>query len=195
MADYVNNARLREVVIEYNNNNIYDTGEWCSGYSKRMRSKFDNEKLSDEKFSLSKSFINDKIKRINELQERYSKMTDEEKREHEKKLMKIKEELTEYVSLMVQGRIVSFKLFNTLRNKEDIDDISQDAIITVYTYINRYDESRCSSAFSFITQLITNSILLSLGQIKDRDEQLVTGLEHFDNLRASDENTSIHNFT
>jgi DNA-directed RNA polymerase specialized sigma24 family protein len=74
-----------------------------------------------------------------------------------------------------------------MRNYDDINDIVQDAFITVMTYINRYNDEQATSAFAYVTQLATNSILFSLNEIKEREEKMVTGLDFFENLNTLDD--------
>ena len=80
-----------------------------------------------------------------------------------------------------------------MRNFDDINDIVQDAFITVMTYINRYNDEQATSAFAYVTQLATNSILFSLNEIKEREEKMVTGLDFFENLNTLDDPHSTDN--
>lgn len=187
MAEYVNNERLREVVNQYNNLNIYDKGEWCAAYLQRLENKHANNKVDDNKFILGRDFIIKKVKQIEDLQAHYASLNSEEKRRFDLDFERIKNEMCEYFILIINGRINSFKLRTSLRNPEEIDDIVQDALICVLNYINRYDEARGTSAFAFVTQLATNSIKLSLNQIKEREKRMVSGLDYYENLNTTDE--------
>ena len=189
MADYVNNARLREVINLYNNLNINDKGDWCAAYLQRLSNKHSNQKVTDEKFKLGKEFIVNKVKTIEALQQRYAAFTPEERRKFDLEFEKIKNEMCEYFLLIINGRSNSFKLRTSLRNPEDLDDIIQDALICILNYINRYDESRGTSAFAFVTQLATNSIILSLNQIRENEKRMVSGLDYFDNINTIDDPT------
>lgn len=187
MAEYVNNTRLREVVNLYNSLNVNDDGSWCAQYLQRLTNKHSNSKINDDKFKLGRDFIVNKVKSIEDLQCRYATMNPEEKRKFDLEFEKIKNELCNYLMLIINGRVNSFKLRTSLRNPEDLDDIIQDALICVLRYINRYDPARGTSAFAFITELATNSIKLNLNQIKERDERMVSGLDYFDNINTIDD--------
>jgi DNA-directed RNA polymerase specialized sigma24 family protein len=97
--------------------------------------------------------------------------------------------MCEYFLKIINGRINSFRLRSngSLKNHEDINDIVQDAFIAVMTYINRYNDELATSAFAYVTQLATNSILFSLNEIKEREQKMVTGLDFYDNLNTIDD--------
>ena len=62
--------------------------------------------------------------------------------------------------------------------------------MTIFTYINRYDESRDTSAFAFVTQLAYNSIVASLRNINNTNNNMITGLDFFDNINTIDNPTA-----
>ena len=139
-------------------------GDWCASYLQRLENKFLKQKITEEKYNSAKQFI------INNLD-------------------KLKNEMCEYFLKIINGRINSFRLRSSgsLKNHEDINDIVQDAFIAVMTYINRYNDERATSAFAYVTQLATNSILFSLNEIKEREQKMVTGLDFYDNLNTIDD--------
>ena len=114
-------------------------------------------------------------------------MSFEERRQYNVNFNKLKNEMCEYFLKIINGRINSFRLRTSMRNFDDINDIVQDAFITVMTYINRYNDEQATSAFAYVTQLATNSILFSLNEIKEREEKMVTGLDFFENLNTLDD--------
>lgn len=114
-------------------------------------------------------------------------MSLEERRQYNIKFNNLKNEMCEYFLKIINGRINSFRLRTSMRNYDDINDIVQDAFITVMTYINRYNDEQATSAFAYVTQLATNSILFSLNEIKEREEKMVTGLDFFENLNTLDD--------
>lgn len=187
MAEYVNNEKLRETVIKYNNLNVNDDGSWCASYAQRLENKYKAGKISKEKYDQAYAYIKNKVASIAALQAKYAAMTPDEKKKFDRELNKIRDEMSEYFLLIINGRVNSFKLRSTIRNYEDIEDIIQDAFICVLQYINRYDDARCSSCFAYVTQLATNSIILSLNKIKERDTKMVTGLDYYENLNTIDD--------
>ena len=61
MAEYVKNAELRDLILEYNKTNIEDDGSWLNAYKKRMTKKFETGKLKKEKYDLAINFVNTRI--------------------------------------------------------------------------------------------------------------------------------------
>jgi DNA-directed RNA polymerase specialized sigma24 family protein len=120
-------------------------------------------------------------------------MSFEERRQYNIKFNNLKNEMCDYFLKIINGRINSFRLRTSMRNFDDINDIVQDAFITVMTYINRYNDEQATSAFAYVTQLATNSILFSLNEIKEREEKMVTGLDFFENLNTLDDPHSTDN--
>lgn len=66
--------------------------------------------------------------------------------------------LWDLVQLIVKNRIHTFNF----KCDEDREDAEQDAFIAVFKYLNRYDTNRSSSIFAYISELITNGILLNI---------------------------------
>lgn len=187
MSEYVNNERLREVVNQYNDMNLSDDGVWCADYKQRLDNKKINNKINDIKYKLGVDFVTAKIKKIEELHRKYASFSELERMQFNAEFRKVKNELCDMIYKIAHGRVASFKLYATLRNPDDINDIVQDAMICVFKYINRYDADRGSSAFAFITQIITNSIILSLSNIRQREKTMIGGLDFFDNINTIDE--------
>lgn len=163
------------------------SGDWCPSYLQRLENKFNKGKIAEDKYNAAKQFIINKIATIQKNQEQYEKMSLEERRQYNIKFNKLKNEMCEYFLKIINGRINSFRLRTSMRNYDDINDIVQDAFITVMTYINRYNDEQATSAFAYVTQLATNSILFSLNEIKEREEKMVTGLDFFENLNTLDD--------
>lgn len=183
---YISNEYLRELIVKFNRMNIDDSGNWCKAYLSKLENKHNNGKIEQEKYEQSLDFINRKEKQINELHKTYAALSDEDRRHYNYEFDKLKAEICDAFMKVINGRIISFKLVTT-KAYEDIEDIRQECLMTLFTYINRYDEERSTSAFAFVTQLITNAILLYLNQLKERQEKEVTGLDFYDNLNTIDD--------
>lgn len=183
---YISNEYLRELIVKFNRMNIDDVGNWCQPYLSKLENKHNNGKIDEEKYQQSLDFINRKQKQINDLQAKYKAFSDEERRHYNYELDKLKTDICDAFMKVINGRIISFKLVTT-KTYEDIEDIKQECLMTLFTYINRYDEERNSSAFAFVTQLITNAILLYLNQLKERQEKEITGLDFYENLNTVDD--------
>ncbi|MBQ5472456.1 MAG: hypothetical protein IIT58_10725 [Treponema sp.] len=69
------------------------------------------------------------------------------------------------VQTIVKNRIHTFNF----KCDEDREDAEQDAFIAVFKYLNRYDTNRGSSVFAYITELISNGILLNIKNDKDSE--------------------------
>ncbi len=183
---YISNKYLRELVIKFNKMNINDTGEWCDAYERKLENKNKKQSIEADKYSLSKEFITRKRQEISNLQEKYKNFTDEERRRFNAEFEVVKKDICDAFIKVINGRIISFKLIQSAAY-EEIDDIRQEALMTLFTYINRYDETRNSSAFAFVTQLITNALNLYLNQMNERNEKEITGLDFYENLNTIDD--------
>lgn len=161
-------------------------GDWCPSYLQRLENKYTKGKISADKYNAAREFIVNKISNIQEIQNSYEKMTDLEKKQYRISFDKLKNEMCEYFLKIINGRVNSFRLRTSLKNYEDVNDIIQDAFITVMTYINRYNDAQATSAFAYVTQLATNSILFSLNEIKEREEKMLSGLDFYENLNTLD---------
>jgi len=163
------------------------SGEWCPSYLQRLENKFTKGKISEDKYNAAREFIVNKIANIQLMQNSYEAMSLEEKRQYRINFEKLKNEMCEYFLKIINGRVNSFRLRTSLKNYEDVNDIIQDAFITVMTYINRYNDAQATSAFAYVTQLATNSILFSLNEIKEREDKMVSGLDFYENLNTLDD--------
>ena len=163
------------------------SGEWCPSYLQRLENKFTKGKISEDKYNAAREFIVNKIANIQLMQNSYEAMSLEEKRQYRITFEKLKNEMCEYFLKIINGRVNSFRLRTSLKNYEDVNDIIQDAFITVMTYINRYNDAQDTSAFAYVTQLATNSILFSLNEIKEREDKMVSGLDFYENLNTLDD--------
>lgn len=169
-------------------------GDWCPSYLQRLENKFVKGKISEEKYNAARLFITNKVANIQLMQNTYEAMSTEEKRQYRLNFDKLKNEMCEYFLKIINGRVNSFRLRTSLKNYEDVNDIIQDAFITVMTYINRYNDAQATSAFAYVTQLATNSILFSLNEIKEREEKMVSGLDFYENLNTVDDPFSSDGF-
>ena len=61
MAEYIKNAELRELILEYNKTNMEDDGSWLNAYKTRITKKFETGKLKKEKYDLAINFVNIRI--------------------------------------------------------------------------------------------------------------------------------------
>lgn len=142
-TDYVDNKKLRELVIKYNDLNPNDTGEWLDKFEKTMKTKGKLSELED--------WI--KLRR-----KKYS-----EKREYTPEFANVSSQLFNYIYKIVRGRVACFQGIPV----EERDDVIQDCVLAVTRYINRYREDKDSSAFAYLTQIISNALKLHMGSYTD----------------------------
>ena len=142
-SDYVSNDRLRELIIEYNDTNPADTGEWLDRFERTMKTK--------NKYESVRTWI--ALRR-----QKYAKT-----REYTPRFEKVSDELFKAVYKIAQGRIACFSGIPA----DEKDDILQDCMLAVTQYINRYREDIESSAFAYVTQIISNALKLHMGQDND----------------------------
>lgn len=183
---YISNKYLRELVVKFNKMNINDTGEWCDAYERKLENKYNKKSITEDKYKVSKDFIQRKREEIRALHERYITMTPKERHEFNMEFEQVKKDICNAFIKVINGRIISFKLVQSPAY-EEIDDIRQEALMTLFTYINRYDETRNSSAFAFVTQLITNALNLYLSEMNERNEKEIAGLDFYENLNTIDD--------
>ena len=183
---YISNKYLRELVVKFNKMNINDTGEWCDAYERKLENKNNKKSITEDKYEVSKDFIQHKREEIKALHERYNTMTPEERHKFNMEFEQVKKDICDAFIKVINGRIISFKLVQSPAY-EEIDDIRQEALMTLFTYINRYDETRNSSAFAFVTQLITNALNLYLSEMNERNEKEIAGLYFYENLNTIDD--------
>ena len=183
---YISNKYLRELIIKFNHMNINDTGEWCDPYERKLENKKLKKTVTEDKYILAKSFIKRKREEIEELQHKYRNLGDEERRKFNAEFDALKAEICDAFLKVINGRIISFKLIQTPAY-EDVEDIRQECMMTLFMYINRYDETRNSSAFAFVTQLITNAINLYLNEMNKHKDKEISGLDFYENLNTIDD--------
>lgn len=183
---YLDNDKLREAVVKYNSMNLSDTGDWCAKYLKRRESKHGKGGITDEQLSHYKNFIKQRQKHIVDLNHKYANFSKEEKLEYDKEFESVKNELFNYITLIVNGRANSFNL-RTQLDYDDLGDVLQNGLISVLRYINRYDESLDLSAFAYVTQIVNNSFIHDLNEIKERRNKYITGLDFYDNLNTNND--------
>ena len=183
---YISNKYLRELVVKFNKMNINDTGEWCDAYERKLENKNNKKSITEDKYEVSKDFIQRKREEIKALHKRYNTMTPEDRHKFNMEFEQVKKDICDAFIKVINGRIISFKLVQSPAY-EEIDDIRQEALMTLFTYINRYDETRNSSAFAFVTQLITNALNLYLSEMNERNEKEIAGLDFYENLNTIDD--------
>lgn len=183
---YISNKYLRELIIKFNHMNINDTGEWCDPYERKLENKKLKQTITEDKYILAKSFIKRKREEISELINKYNNFSDEERRKFNAEFDALKAEICNAFLKVINGRIISFKLIQTPAY-EDVEDIRQECMMTLFMYINRYDETRNSSAFAFVTQLITNAINLYLNEMNEHKDKEISGLDFYENLNTIDD--------
>lgn len=142
-TDYVNNKKLRELVVKYNDLNPNDTGEWLDKFEKTMKTK---GKLSEVKDWIA-------LRR-----KKYA-----QKREYTAEYMDVSRQLFNYIYKIVRGRVACFQGIPV----DEREDVIQDCVLAVTQYINRYREDKESSAFAYLTQIISNALKLHMGNDND----------------------------
>ena len=139
-TDYVSNQRLRELIIEYNDLNPNDNGEWLDKYERRMKSGGKYESVRDW---------------IALRRQKYSKP-----RKHTAEFGKVSRELFNAIYKIAEHRIACFHGIPA----DEKEDLLQDCMLAATQYINRYREDKESSAFAYTTQIINNAIKLHMGK-------------------------------
>lgn len=142
-TDYVNNKKLRELVVKYNDLNPNDTGEWLDKFEKTMKTKGKLPEVKDWIALRRKKYA--------------------QKREYTAEFMDVSRQLFNYIYKIVRGRVACFQGIPV----DEREDVIQDCVLAVTQYINRYREDKESSAFAYLTQIISNALKLHMGNDND----------------------------
>ena len=143
--NYVDNEKLGELVAEYIISNPSDRGEWLDKYERTMTTKHGQK--NPKKLQETLEFI--QFRRDLYANERPFNKYDT-----------VCKQLIPMLYEIIDGRMASYKIFND-------DDMRQECIVMVLRYINRFDWRKKTSAFAYITEVITNAINQVLKQRKD----------------------------
>lgn len=164
-TDYVNNDELKELVQKYIESNPADQGQWLERYETTMRTRTRNK---PDKWAEVQDFI--EFRRRLYDSERPLGVFPE-----------VSEKLIPMFYKIIDGRMASYKIF-------DNTDMKQDAMIALLKYINRYDYRKDTSAFAYVSEIITQAINLHLSREKESrlDWNLVYEHELYD-TRGVDE--------
>lgn len=191
---YVNNDELRNLIREYNDNNIHDDLAWCTDYLKKFTRQLELGKIDQEKYDTTVAFIAKKRKKHDEVLARYKEMSDSEKIQFEDNLTFVRDTLFKHFTKIINGRINSLRIRKTIGDPSEIEDMVSNALIALFSYINRYDADRSTSAFSYVTQCAHNSVIQDLNSYNARKQKFVSGLDFFDNINTIDDYREGSNF-
>ena len=163
--DYVNNEELKQLLKEYIESNPADKGQWLERYESTMSTRCRNKP--------------DKWAEVQDFVEFRRRLYDSER--PLENYQKVSEKLIPMFYKIIDGRMASYKIFGN-------DDIRQDCMIALLKYINRYDYRKDTSAFAYVSEVITQAINLYLAREKESrlDGNLVYEHELYD-YRGVDE--------
>lgn len=142
-TDYVSNARLRELIIQYNDLNPNDNGDWLPKFEKTMKTK--------GKWEAVKSWVTLRKKKY------------AQPRKYTPEFAMVSKELFESIYKIAKGRVSCFSGIPV----DEREDVIQDCMLAVVQYINRYREDLNTSAFAYVTQILSNALKLHMGQEND----------------------------
>lgn len=184
MAKYLEKQHLRDLIVEYNLTNLEDDGSWLDDYLKRETKKFTTGKISKEEYDARVSFVEQrKIDTKNKF-EKYNALSEPEKRAYQARFEQIRGELWIMYEKIARGRMAKMGLH--VKYADHLNDIAIDTVLSMFNYMNRYDASRDSSAFAYMTQQAYYSIVASLNEINFRNTTFVSGLDFFENINTID---------
>lgn len=159
-------------------------GSWLDGYLKRATNQYKSGKKKKEDYEKTVAFVEQFRIDTKEKFEKYNAMSDVEKRQYEQRFEKIRTELWIMFEKIARGRMAKMGLH--VKYADQLNDIAIDAVMSMFKYMNRYDRSRKTSAFAYMTEQAYNSIVASLNDINLRDTTFVTGLDFFENINTID---------
>lgn len=159
-------------------------GKWLDDYLARMNKKYVAGNMTQEKYDIVNKFVKQRKKDTEEKFKKYEAMSEAEQAEYRKHFEDVRTSLWMIYDKIARGRMSRMGLHN--KYAEHIDDMAVDAVLTMFHYMNRYDENRKTSAFAYVTQLAYNSIVASLSDINTRNTTFVNGLDFFENINTID---------
>lgn len=172
-TDYVDNDRLKDLVVEYVKLNYNDNGEWVKRYESTMKTRCLKK---PEKWPAVEDFIN-----------RRKALYDNRGvpgMEDIKKFEAVQLELVKAFYKIAEGVLVKMSLILD----EEREDIMHEEVLAALKYCNRFDEALDTSCFAYITQCMNNAVILYLDDRKKSklDGNLVYEHEMFD-TRGTDQ--------
>lgn len=158
-TDYVNNEELKQLLKEYIESNPADRGQWLERYQATMSTRCRN---NPKKWEEVQDFI-----------EFRRKLYDSERPVNN--YQAVSEKLIPMFYKIIDGRMASYKIFGD-------NDVRQECMIALLKYINRYDYRKDTSAFAYVSEVITQAINLYLSREKESrlDGNLVYEHELYD---------------
>ena len=153
---YIDNNRLKELVVQYTRLNYHDEGEWCDRYEKTMATRSIKK---PEVLKRATDFLNRRRKMYKE-----RVITEETKKEY----TKVAEELGITFMRIAAGLAQGLKL----SLDDDYNDLISEALLSAFKYCNRYDEDSNTSCFAYVTQIMKNAMFLF---IKEREKEHLDG--------------------
>lgn len=170
-ADYVDNDRLKDLVIEYVKLNYNDNGDWVKRYENTMKTRCLKK---PEKWPAVEDFIN-----------RRKALYDNRgipSMEDIKRFEAVQLELVKAFYKIAEGVLVKMSLILD----EEREDIMHEEVLAALKYCNRFDEALDTSCFAYITQCMSNAVILYLDERKKSklDGNLLYEHELFDTRGA-----------
>lgn len=172
-TDYIDNDKLKDLVVEYVKLNYNDNGEWVKRYEATMKTRCIKK---PEKWPAVQDFIN----RRKALYDNRGVPSMEDIRKFEA----VQLELVKAFYKIAEGVLVKMSLIKD----EEREDIMHEEVLAALKYCNRYDEELDTSCFAYITQCMNNAVILYLDDRKKSklDGNLVYEHEMFD-TRGTDQ--------
>ena len=157
--EYVNNDELKQLLKEYIESNPADRGQWLERYQTTMSTRCRN---NPKKWEEVQDFI-----------EFRRKLYDSER--PLEKYQNVSEKLIPMFYKIIDGRMASYKIFGD-------NDVRQECMVALLKYINRYDYRKDTSAFAYVSEVVTQAINLYLSREKESrlDGNLVYEHELYD---------------
>ena len=172
-TDYIDNDKLKDLVVEYVKLNYNDNGEWVKRYETTMKTRCIKK---PEKWPAVQDFIN----RRKALYDNRGVPSMEDIRKFEA----VQLELVKAFYKIAEGVLVKMSLIKD----EEREDIMHEEVLAALKYCNRYDEELDTSCFAYITSTMTNAVILFLDERKKSklDGNLAYEHEMFDTRNVSD---------
>ena len=157
---------VTELLQKYIESNPADNGDWLIKYEKTMRTRTQNKP--------------DKWAEVNDFMEFRRSLYASKRPLNE--FQPTADKLIPMLYKIIDGRMASYHIF-------DNEDIRQDCMLALLKYLNRYDFRKPTSAFAYVSEVVTQAINLHLQEEKKDylDGMLILESDLMDYMRGVDE--------
>lgn len=184
--NYSNKKELRDWLIEYQEISEDLDDSWLENYKKFPRRPLTDEELENFK-RVRDEFKSYRYKQYNDKRERFKNESTKERDIRLKRARKLQELIAGDFIKIVNGALLLNEFQNNYYYEMLKDDMTSDAIFTMYNYINKYDIRR-PNPFSYFTEMAKNAFRQVRDDYNNKSKKIVNSefLENLDDDNKED---------